>query len=72
MKEFNVKFRKFFEQYKHLLLILYFPVYMLWFAYVEKTVTKHFHVIHMKIDDLIPFCEYFIVPYLLWFAYHLQ
>jgi hypothetical protein len=23
----------------------------------------------MKIDDYIPFCEIFIVPYLLWFAY---
>ena len=23
----------------------------------------------MEIDDYIPFCEYFIVPYLLWFFY---
>lgn len=24
---------------------------------------------HVALDDYIPFCEYFIVPYLLWFAY---
>jgi len=27
------------------------------------------HIIQGKIDNLIPFCEYFIVPYLLWFLY---
>ena len=37
--------------------------------YVEKKVTTHFHVIHLKIDDKIPFCEYFIIPYALWFLY---
>ena len=25
--------------------------------------------IHIPFDDLIPFCELFIIPYLLWFAY---
>lgn len=48
-----------------LYMLLYFP----WFGYLEDTVTRHFHVIHMAIDDYIPFNEYFIVPYLLWFAY---
>lgn len=28
-----------------------------------------YHVIHFPLDDYIPFCEYFIIPYLLWFAY---
>lgn len=69
MKEIGKKIRHISEEYKHLLLLLYFPIYLLWFAYVEKTVTRHFHVIHMDIDDYIPFCEYFIVPYLLWFGY---
>ncbi|MBO5373144.1 MAG: phosphatase PAP2 family protein [Lachnospiraceae bacterium] len=44
-------------------------IYLPWFAWLEKTVTKRFHVIHMAIDDKIPFIEYFIIPYLLWFAY---
>ena len=58
-----------FVKYKYLLLLLYFPVYLVWFGYVEKTVTTDFHVIYMKIDDYIPFYEVFIIPYLLWFAY---
>lgn len=57
------------KKYKHLLLLLYFPLYLVWFSYLEANITNHFHIIHMAIDDYIPFCEYFIVPYILWFAY---
>lgn len=49
--------------------VIYFIIYLTWFGYLEKTVTKHYEVIHMKIDNYIPFCEVFVVPYLLWFAY---
>lgn len=59
----------FFNKNKHAFLLLYFLIYLPWFGYLEKTVTTHFHVIHMALDDYIPFCEYFIVPYLLWFGY---
>ncbi len=62
--------RNTFHKYKHALpLILYGIIYMQWFAYLEKTVTNHYRLIHLKPDDLIPFCEVFVVPYLLWFAY---
>lgn len=57
------------SQYKHGLLLLYFFLYFPWFSYLEKTVTTHFHVIHVALDDYIPFCEYFIIPYLAWFGY---
>jgi len=59
----------FLEKYKHLWWQVYWLIYLPWFAYLEKTVTKQFHIIHMAVDDYIPFCEYFIIPYLLWFAY---
>lgn len=59
----------FIEKNKHAVILLYFLVYLAGFGYVEKTVTTHFHVIHMALDDYIPFCEYFIIPYLLWFFY---
>lgn len=38
------------------------------FRYVEQRNVRP-HIIRMDLDDYIPFCEYFIVPYLLWFAY---
>lgn len=62
-------FRAFIEKNKHALLLLYFFIYFPWFGYLEKTVTTHFHVIHVALDDYIPFCEYFIIPYFLWFGY---
>ncbi len=59
----------FYEKYKHLLILTYFIFYLAWFQYVEKTVTTDFHIIHTALDDKIPFCEYFIIPYLLWFGF---
>ena len=54
---------------RHFLIMIYWLFYLPWFDYLERTVTTHFHVIHMAVDDYIPFCEYFIVPYFLWFGY---
>ena len=67
----SVKLRlySFYKKYNHLLILLYFIVYMAWFSYVEKTVTAHFNVVHVALDDYIPFCEYFVIPYLLWFPF---
>lgn len=48
--------------------MLYIVIYLPWFFFLEKYV-KHFEIIHVKLDDYIPFCEYFIVPYLMWFVY---
>ena len=64
------KLRAFYEKYKHgIPLILYTFLYLTWFFYLEKTVTKGYQVIYMKLDDYIPFCELFVIPYFLWFAY---
>ena len=67
----NIKnLRAFFTRYRHgLLALLYMPFYLLWFFYLEKTVIRRYQVIHMAVDDYIPFCEFFIIPYYLWFAY---
>ena len=59
----------FVRKYKHAWLLLYAFIYLPWFCYLEKTVTRNFHVMHASLDDLIPFNEYFIVPYVLWFLY---
>ena len=54
-----------------LALLLCTAIYLLWFHYLELHVTSAtgYHVIHVGLDDYIPFNEYFIVPYLLWFPY---
>lgn len=48
---------------------LYFPVYMFFFTLAEKMVTEDFHVINIGLDDRIPFVEWFIFPYYIWFPF---
>ena len=49
--------------------LIYFVIYSVWFYLIENVRGRDYTIIHMRIDDKIPFCEYFIVPYLLWFVY---
>ena len=67
--ELRQRISGFIDRNKALFLLSYFAIYLPWFGHLEKTVTTHFHVIHTALDDYIPFCEYFIIPYLLWFGY---
>lgn len=66
---FKSKAAGFYKKYKHAWVFTYILIYMPWFMYLEKHVTTNYHVIHSVIDDKIPFIEYFIIPYLLWFVF---
>lgn len=48
---------------------LYFPVYMFFFWLAESYTENYFHVINISLDDKIPFVEWFIFPYYLWFPF---
>ncbi|MBE5874718.1 MAG: phosphatase PAP2 family protein [Lachnospiraceae bacterium] len=64
------KLKTFYLKYRHgIPLIIYAALYLTWFVYLEKTVTKGYQIIYMKLDDYIPFCELFVIPYFLWFLY---
>lgn len=70
MRPFLRLCRLYYHKYRHALpLLLYGIVYMQWFSHLESTVTSHYRLIHLTPDDRIPFCEVFVIPYLLWFAY---
>ena len=57
------------ELLKRLQRIIIFGIfYMATFYFIEAR-TVPIHIIHTKLDDIIPFCEYFIVPYVFWYAY---
>ncbi len=49
--------------------LIYAPIYMIWFIYIEKHRFAHYAVIHTVVDDMIPFVEAFVIPYYMWFAY---
>ncbi len=57
------------SKYRHAWILSYFILYLACFFYLEQTIQKKFHIITYPIDLAIPFCEYFIIPYLFWFAY---
>ncbi len=57
------------HKYRHAWVLLYALIYMPWFLYLERRPGVHYFIIHSPLDDYIPFVEYFIVPYLLWFAF---
>lgn len=61
--------KTFFKKYKHAWVFTYFLIYLPWFYYLEQTVTTNYNLIEVTLDKQIPFIEYFIVPYLLWFPF---
>ena len=61
-----------FKKNWRILYLLYILIYMPWFFFIERIITSDtpgLHLIHCPIDDLIPFCSIFIIPYLFWFLY---
>ena len=65
----SAKIKAFKEKYPHIWVVSYFIIYMIWFAWLESRADEPYHVIHFPLDDYIPFCEYFIIPYFMWFLF---
>ncbi len=57
------------SRFRHVKLLLYWPVYGMLFVFVERFyhVDSYFST-HCALDDLIPFSEWFLIPYLFWFV----
>jgi len=43
-------------------------LYLLCFNHMENSITSY-NIIYIPLDVYIPFCEYFVIPYILWFPY---
>ncbi len=52
-------------------IIIYTLIYLVGFNVMERAGHVHYHLIHTWLDDQIPFCEYFIIPYVIWFGFNL-
>ena len=61
--------KDFVKKYRHGWILSYAIFYLIIFNFLEHRTGVRMHTIHMDLDDAIPFIEWFIVPYLLWFAY---
>ena len=61
--------KSFITTYKHLFLAaLYLPFYLIWFGYLEQKIQTQYYVVTCSLDYMIPFSEWFVFPYFLWFA----
>lgn len=62
--------KEFVRKYKHAVPILvYLVIYLICFFVVERYTEDNYHLIHVALDDKIPFLEIFVIPYFCWFAY---
>ena len=51
-------------------LLFYWPIFGLLFYWAEQVFhPARFYVMHCWLDDYIPFCELFLIPYLSWFLF---
>ena len=54
----------------NLRLLCFWPIFFLVFTYAEKFFpAAHYFSMHCRLDDLIPFCEWFVIPYVIWFPF---
>lgn len=60
------KIKQFIQTHKHMWWGLYLPVYLIMYFTVEHVVTDNYWATQTAIDDYIPFCEYFVIPYDSW------
>lgn len=57
------------KKYSHAWILSYFIIYLVWFFYLNQKSADSFHAIETSLDSLIPFNEWFIIPYYMWFPY---
>ena len=58
--------RTFLETYPHVWYLLIWIVYLMLFWLAEHLIVDKYWVSHLPIDDQIPFCRFFIIPYCTW------
>lgn len=67
-KKSNSRIRELMHKYNHAWVLLYFFIYLIWFFYINQRGIR-LHGVESPLDAKIPFNEWFIIPYYLWFAY---
>lgn len=76
MKTFETDYRKFrfsklnTPEFSHLKVLIFWPIFGIMFLFVERIYkVDYYFPMHCSLDDKIPFCEFFLIPYLFWFIF---
>lgn len=57
-------------EFSHWKLLLFWPFFGLAFLFLERLQPQRsYHAVSCALDDLIPFCEWALLPYLFWFVF---
>lgn len=57
-------------EFSHLKYLLFWPFFGAAFLFVERFYkVENYYSVHCFLDDYIPFCEFFLIPYLFWFVF---
>ena len=57
-------------EYRHFILLLFWPLFGITFYAAEQLIPRdYYHPMYHPVDDLIPFQELFVIPYLFWFVF---
>ncbi|MBP3634439.1 MAG: phosphatase PAP2 family protein [Oscillospiraceae bacterium] len=57
-------------EFSHLKLLIFWPVYVLLFGAIERDVFGDTYTpVEIFLDEWIPFCEWFVIPYTFWFFF---
>lgn len=56
-------------EFSHLKLLIFWPLFGIAFALLERAVNTKYTIMYCRLDDMIPFCEYFLIPYTFWFVF---
>ncbi len=57
------------KQYRHILMLLYWPIFGMVFWTMEFMPWRTYHSVESVLDALVPFNEWFVIPYFFWFIY---
>lgn len=64
------KVKKYFAGRKYVLLLLFWVVHVVWYFVLNSSLTDEAcHLMHVSLDDKIPYVKYFVIPYVMWYAY---
>lgn len=64
----GTKIKDYIKNHKYVWLLAYWPIHGLWYAILQQTtMARAPYPIVSDIDYLIPFCEWMILPYVMWY-----
>lgn len=58
------------REFCHLKLLLFWPIFGLLFFSLERVIPRSgYYVMYCPLDEYLPFCEVFVIPYFFWFLF---